>query len=43
MTDLVTQTKTFWADNTSFDAASGSGWCNVNNPAVISYWNQKWR
>ena len=25
------------------DIASGTGWCNVNNQAVIDYWDQKWR
>jgi hypothetical protein len=43
MSQLVTDTKTLWADNATLDINSGSGWCNVNNQAVIDFWDQKWR
>jgi hypothetical protein len=43
LTQLQTDTKTLWADNNNFDAASGSGWCNVNNQAVIDFWDGQWK
>jgi len=43
MTQLITQTKTLWADSTTLDVPSGTGWCNVNNQSVIDFWDQKWR
>jgi hypothetical protein len=39
MAQLVTQTKTLWAD----DPDVAKGWCNVNNQAVIDFWDQQWR
>jgi hypothetical protein len=43
MTQLVTQTKTLWADSATLDVNSGSGWCNVNSQSVIDFWDSKWR
>jgi hypothetical protein len=39
MSQLITQTKTLWADDTD----PTKGWCNVNNPAVITFWDSRWR
>ncbi|MDO8514472.1 MAG: hypothetical protein Q7S50_02930 [bacterium] len=39
MSTLVTNTVQAWADN----ANPAVGWCNVNNPAVIQGWKDKWR
>lgn len=43
MGQLITDTKTLWADNATLNANTGSGWCNVNNQAVIDFWDSKWR
>jgi hypothetical protein len=39
MQTLVTNTVQSWADSTDPNA----GWCNVNNPAVITKWDQAWK
>ena len=39
MTALVTDTVTKWAD----DPSPSIGWCNINNPAVIQGWKDKWK
>jgi len=43
MKQLTTDTNTLWADNTTLDIPSGSGWCNVQNQSVIDYWDSKWK
>lgn len=43
MSKLITDTKTLWADNNTLDVTTGSGWCNVNNQAVIDFWDPKWK
>lgn len=45
---LLTDTATAWADGVpsgqAFSASSNStGWCNVNNPAVIDFWHAQWK
>lgn len=39
MSTLVTNTVKAWAD----DPSPSVGWCNINNPAVIQGWKDRWR
>ncbi|MEK7134066.1 MAG: fibronectin type III domain-containing protein [Patescibacteria group bacterium] len=39
MTTLVTNTVKAWAD----DPSPSTGWCNVNNPAVVQGWKDRWK
>ena len=39
LTAIVTDTITAWGDNQDPTV----GWCNINNPAVISGWANKWK
>lgn len=39
LTILTDDTKTAWADSTD----PNIGWCNINNPDVITMWFNKWR
>jgi hypothetical protein len=39
MSQLIDNTKTQWGDSTDVT----QGWCNVNNQAVIDFWDQKWK
>ncbi|MBI5470424.1 hypothetical protein HY968_03885 [Candidatus Kaiserbacteria bacterium] len=39
MQDLVTNTVKTWADSTD----PATGWCNVNNAAVLDMWKQRWK
>jgi len=39
LTAVVTDTITAWGDNQD----PNIGWCNINNPAVISGWANRWR
>ncbi len=43
MQQLVTDTASTWGDNTDFPSNGSSGWCNVNNPPVVTYWANKWK
>lgn len=43
MSTLVDSTKKFWADNTTLNVSTGSGWCNVQQQGVIDAWDQRWR
>lgn len=38
MTSLITDSVTAWADSTD----PNIGWCNINNPAVIQMWANRW-
>ncbi len=39
METLRTDTLKAWTESTDVN----TGWCNVNNAALVSYWKQKWR
>lgn len=39
ITNLVNDTIKNWGDNANVNV----GWCNVNNPAVIQSWTDKWK
>ena len=37
--NMLTTTAQAWGDSTDVNV----GWCNVNNPAVVQYWDAQWR
>lgn len=39
MDTLISDTAQQWGDSTDVNV----GWCNVNNPSVITYWKNKWK
>ncbi|HVU75476.1 MAG TPA: hypothetical protein VHD38_01390, partial [Candidatus Paceibacterota bacterium] len=39
MDTLISDTAQQWGDSTDVNV----GWCNINNPSVITYWKNKWK
>jgi len=43
LTAVVSDTVKHWGDDPLSATDPSSGWCNINNPAVITMWANKWK